>query len=566
MIRFRNPSSDVETQIRIMRVLDAVFYGKIFELKDLVWAATNENLMTAYGYSGSAARDLSNVEDTSRNSTEMNAKMTAEIFRHLGWLSSWNDDAAYPIVVTELGHYVANSSAPLNLYEQCLLGVCNPQEMMDGVQYDEDVRFFVCALRSLDALGGTMYKHELCMGPMNTNDVPDTDFAEMISNLKSIRKSHATYQAAWKAFCSSLGMKHDSVDNQTRFPVAALYGVGWVDKVRTKSVYPPKNLLCLSITDKGRQRLREATQYKDLRLPEFNSYDYETQNSLIRLGFYEVLQRAGYDIDPVEPALSVDRERVASVTNEKQLLFSPYQVLKCSRVMEALGVDRNPFDEFEGAEAAGHRAQEKAFTTELTLVVDKTICVDKADAVALDLKTTINRLHNEGLPDSRIVSALFDAEIHSNQDRFYPLVGGAFRLLGFDCQVSRQGDNGSRWDAIIVGPGNAMPIEIKSPGEEEHISVKAVKQAAENKIMLLSRETYPTSREAVTLVVGYKSPNERAEVSSLISAFEKAFDIRVGVVSFDVLMSLVVASVLHERIPDAGKFEKLRGFADVTEN
>lgn len=439
MIKFRNPSSSIETQISIIRVLDAVFYKKVFTLDDLAWAVTNENLMTAYGYSGSAARDLSNVEDASRNSTNMNAKMTAEIFRFLGWLSSWKDDAAYPVVVTELGHYVANSSAPLDLYEQCLLGICSPQEMMSGVRYDEEVRFFVCALRSLEALDGTMYKHELCMGPMDTNDIMEADFNSMINRLKSVRGSYTSYQNSWKAFCANQGMKSDSVDNQTRFPVAALNGVGWVEKVKSSDVYPPKKLQCIRLTEKGSQRLSEASDCKDLRLSEFKSQDYETQNSLIRLGFYEMLQRAGYDLSPVESDLEKDRVRVYRVTAGKPLLFSPYQMLKCSRVIDAFSIGKNSFTLFEGAASARRRNQQETSTTSLVLTSGNCSCVDRSDAIAVEIREKIKELHVAGLSASQIVSSLFDAELHSNQDRFYPLIGAAFRLIGFDCKVSRQG-------------------------------------------------------------------------------------------------------------------------------
>lgn len=408
-----------------------------------------------------------------------------------------------------------------------------------------------------------MYKHELCMGPMDTNDTTDAEFESMINRLKSIRGSYNSYQNSWKQFCANQGMKPDSVDNQTRFPVAALSGVEWVEKVKSKDVYPPKKLQCIRLTDKGKQRLAEASDCKDLRLAEFNKQDYETQNSLIRLGFYEMLQRAGYDLSPVESSLAEDREQTSVITAGKALLFSPYQMLKCSRVLEALSIDNNSFAVFEDATSAGHREQQEAFTTPLVLVSGTNSCVDKSDAIANEIREKVNELHEEGLAASQIVSTLFDAELHSNQDRFYPLIGAAFRLIGFDCKVSRQGDNGSRWDAIIVGPGNAIPIEIKSPGEEEHISIKAVKQAAENKVMLLSRETYPTDKEAVSLVVGYKAPNERAEVSNLISAFENTFSIQIGVISFDVLLSLVVSSVLYGKVLNPSDLEKLRGFADV---
>ncbi len=129
--------------------------------------------------------------------------------------------------------------------------------------------------------------------------------------------------------------------------------------------------------------------------------------------------------------------------------------------------------------------------------------------------------------------------------------------------VSRQGDNGARWDAIITSPLPAIPIEIKSPGEEERISIKAVKQALENKIILLSRKTYNTTEEATSLVVGYKCPNKRAEVSSLISAIYEAYGYKIGVISLDVLLTLVVAKVLDGKSVSIIRLDEIKGFADV---
>lgn len=90
-----------------------------------------------------------------------------------------------------------------------------------------------------------------------------------------------------------------------------------------------------------------------------------------------------------------------------------------------------------------------------------------------------------------------------------------------------------------------------------------MKQAAENRIILLSREQYPTSETATSLVVGYHAPNERAEASDLIDAFRIVYGINVGIISYDVLARLVVRSVLHGQTITPKQLEKLRGFADV---
>lgn len=560
MIKFRNSGTNVRTQLGILKILVDQFEGKIFGLAEFAAAIAENNLMTAYGYTGETALERSNVGDASRNSANMNVKMYAEVFRILGWLSSYNEDSAYPIIVTELGKYVARSSEPIRLYEQCLLGISSPQEMMDGVHYEEKVRFFLCALKTLDRLGGIMYKHELCMGPMSVNDIDAHEFDAMVSRLNGIRGSYQSYNIAWSEFCDSLNMKPTSVDNQTRFPVGALTACGWVEGVRTNAIYPPRSLQCIKLTDRGVRAAKSVADCKDLRLEEFNSYDHDTQDALIRLGFYQLLGRAGYDLEPIAGILESDQEATLGVTGGKELLFSPFQTLKSSRVNSALGIAH---DSYVSADTASEIGSSQAHTANTTVLVSSTASAspDAQDSFESEITDKVKELSESGLSEPDVVRTLFDAERHSNQDRFYPLVSAMFRILGFDCRASRQGDNGSRMDALISGPGDAIPIEIKSPGEEEFISIKAVKQAAENKIIILSRNAETTKRETVSLVVGYHAPNERAEVASLIDAFHNQFGFNIGVIPLDVLLRLVVGRVLHDITVDYAQLRSLRGIA-----
>lgn len=562
MIKFRNSGCDMATQVGIMRALYAEYNDKYFGLDEFAKVAVNNNLLTAYGYTGDMAMSLSNVEDESRNSTKMNAKMYAEIFRHLGWLSSYQEKSAYPLIVTELGRYVATSSNPVRLYEQCLLGINNPQEIISGVKYDEHVRFFVCALRTLSELDGVMHKHELCMGPMSVNDNIVIEYNSMVQRLRDVRGDHSRLMAEWAKLCSSLNMKSSSVDNQTRFPVAALKTCGWVEQVQDDTIFQPKKLRCIKLTDRGREILSQVEECKDLRLDEFKTYDKQTQDALIRFGFYRMLGRANYDLSPVENKIRKDRETVDSVTEGRDLLFSPFQTLRWRRVNEALGLDTPSY--VQAVSSSIDAAQRGSGETTRLEVTKKTLVGESNSPIACNLKSQICMLRNMGKSEVEIVDTLFQDERRSNQDRFYPLVGAMFNMLGFDCRVSRQGDNGSRMDAIIIGPGNAVPIEIESPGEEEYISIKAVKQAAENKIILLSRKQYPTSVSATSLVVGYHAPNERAEVSSLIDAFKNAYGINVGVISYDVLLKLVVRAVIDGHTIKPDQLESIKGFADVT--
>ena len=93
-----------------------------------------------------------------------------------------------------------------------------------------------------------------------------------------------------------------------------------------------------------------------------------------------------------------------------------------------------------------------------------------------------------------------------SQTEFYPMVSALLSLLGFDSGYSRAGVNAQRMDAWVYFEGDIVPIESKSPTEELSLSTKAVRQALENKIILLSRNECPPRFETTSLIVGYQIP------------------------------------------------------------
>jgi len=107
--------------------------------------------------------------------------------------------------------------------------------------------------------------------------------------------------------------------------------------------------------------------------------------------------------------------------------------------------------------------------------------------------------------------------VHKNlrktkQNEFYPIVGKYLNALGFPTKVTRTGDTNIRMDAKMLSGHGFIPIEIKSPTETEKVSIKAVRQALENKIILLSREREKKVEKPVTsLIIGYEKPNERSD-------------------------------------------------------
>ena len=158
---------------------------------------------------------------------------------------------------------------------------------------------------------------------------------------------------------------------------------------------------------------------------------------------------------------------------------------------------------------------------------------------------------------------LFNKYSSANQYIFYPLIANLLTILGFKCNASRAGQNYERADAMIIDDHFCIPIEIKSQGEETEISVKAIRQALENKIILLSRKNYPTDRATTSLAIGFKPPNDRSEVYELVKNIKAAFDINIGVIDFYSLLILVISSISTGKKVNLTQLSSLQGVIHV---
>ena len=96
--------------------------------------------------------------------------------------------------------------------------------------------------------------------------------------------------------------------------------------------------------------------------------------------------------------------------------------------------------------------------------------------------------------------------------------------------------------------------------------VKAIRQALENKVILLSRETHPTLPETTSLAVGYYLPNDRAEVTNLMSDFKIAYGYNIGIMDLKTLLTIAVTIICDGKTFDIAELNRLEGFANATFN
>ena len=570
MIRFRNPGTQYATHIHIIKQLySRVGAQAFFTLEDMAIAITQAKLMTAYGYSGDEAIKLSKTEQESMNSTLMNVKMYAELFRMLGWIAPYNENSSYPLVFTYIGLHIALSENDCHgLYEQSVLGINNPTQFNDNMRYNEQTRFFKCALRTLIDLDGIMYKHELCLGPMNINDEDEESYQNMLQRIRALRGNQKRLKDAFATLAASLNMGTTSVDNSTRTPVGLMKNCSWVESVDSRMLYG-RSMTCIQITAHGREMYETLHNMYDLRLEEYESYEPFVQDALIRLGTYSMLERAGYDVSEVRETMQADRITCADILEGKELLFSPCATLRRNRVEAALGVQFGVGnDKHHSIDTFQSTTDERTALAEVQ-VWDLNIPEGAATELLtepedIDFLNRVNDLKRDGRSGGEIVSVLFEHYADATQTTFYPLIATLFKVIGFNCSFSRPGDNGARWDAIIDDPARSIPIEIKSPTEEQHLSIKAIRQALENKIVLLSRRTHITTPEVSTLAVGYYMPNERAEVSRLISDIKATYGYKIGVIDLHSLLSIAISVLVDERGFDKEKLYGLEGLMNAS--
>lgn len=570
MIRFRNPGTQYSTQIQVIKQLYAVLGTQTyFTLDDMAVVIAKGRLMTAYGYAGDDAIRLSNTEQESMNSAKMNAKMYAEVFRMLGWVTPYSEDSSYPLVFTYIGIHVALSTGDCSrLYEQCVLGINNPTQLTDNMSYNENVRFFKCALRTFNDLGGIMYKHELCLGPMGINDEDEEEYQNMLQLIRSIRGNQRRLKEAFLDLADSLGMKSTPVDNCTRLPIAFLKSCNWVESVSDRTLYG-RSMSCLKITQHGREVYETIRDMCDIRLNRYVSLGNNVQTSLIRLGTYSMLERSGYDMSSTKKVMQVDKAVCADILDGRELLFSPCQTLRRHFVETALsiqlGIGANSQHSINTFDSAVDEREALAVTQIWDLNIPEGATTELlTEQEDVDFLNRVNDLKHNGYCSAEIVAQLFTFYEDATQTTFYPLIATLFKIMGFNCSFSRPGDNGARWDAIIDDPVRSIPIEIKSPTEEQHLSIKAIRQALENKIILLSRNTHATIPEASSLAVGYYMPNERAEVSRLIAAFKATYGYKIGVIDLNSLLSLAVSILVDEKGFDKEKLYSLEGLMNAS--
>ncbi len=566
MLRIPNPNSDIDSFIRIYQeIFEALRERKTFDLDDISRVLIERNLATSSGYMGEEALRRSYNQDRSRDRLYNQSKMFTELYKALGWLHP-TPEGALIFRLTYLGaHVVAAKRDPDAIFKESILGIAYPNAGL-RVKGKYILRPFATILRTIGELDGLLCRDEMIVGPMCLEDDRDKrKFQAMISELRLLRRGYKHLKEKIEEVSADRGISSRTMENYTRFPLAVMKWTGWTAEERRKDVYG-RSIPFLVLTDDGRQVIEKIEAHRDLRASDLKKADEETRSAIARLGFYQMLDRAGFDPGALHDQMELDTEKATTFLGEptKPLLFSPFQELDpefTSRIFPTVsGVEEGEYSKLDVPTVVSILSE---LHSPVSLSPTDRRGITQADTELVALFTNTERIVGNNL--AQVANVIAQQYRSANQTEFYPFIARLFRALGYDCDHSRPGVNYQRWDALIIDSTYSIPIEIKSPGEEEFLSVKAVRQALENKIILLSRKAFPTERDTTSLVVGYNLPNDRSEVASLVVDIHKAFNIVIGVMDLRSLLRLVAATILQNKEHDISELRNLHGIIEVAD-
>ena len=567
MHRFPNPSSTIENFVAVFTATFEQFGELTFGLDDIVQAAVSANLATSSGQMGASAIARSTRKDRSRDPLYNQMKMYAELFRSLGWLRSTNE-SALKYTFTLLGRQVIEARDDWKpIFGECVLGIAYPNHALQ-TKHEHHVRPFATMLRTMLECDHLLSRDEMILGPLNAaSDRKVEDLQALVSAIRDRRRNPNATLTELDKLGGRLGIQVNTMRNYTRWPLAVLVDLGWATKVRVPGK-GRRRVVMLELTNLGKEAANYVSNSVDLRANVVHQLPPNECRALSRHAHFAMLGRAGFLVDSLPTMTRSDEVALEKalatlgVVNGRDLLFSPFQSLS-SDDLDAAFPARSAQPSTSGMLAPkggpviGRGSRDHLFLQ--PKLVPKN--VPPGDAAELQKELRRRQASARTLDEA---AREFVADHGSDaQSAFYPLVAQMLTVLGFPSKTSRVGVNYQRWDASVQISGRVAPIEIKSPSEEEFISTKAVRQAIENKVILLARKGLPTTREMTSLIVGYKVPNERGELANLIDDVYSAFGFNIGVLDLYTLTHFTMRCVNDGVSIDEEQLECLRGFLSV---
>lgn len=555
MIRFPNPGSDIGQMLRIFKIIYAhLSKSNYFTLDNMAQVMTAENVASSSGYIGLDALEKSYERlDKPRNPIYNQAKMYAEVYRSMGWIVSL-PDRALNFNFTFLGVQVANTGIGIKeLFEQCLLGITYPNNILD-VKFSENNKPFISILLFAENLGGRICRDEIILTAMITEDFySNTEFSDKIKNISELRnsKEKGILEKEKLKLKEKIGISPTTMENYTRFVISSLVFTGWFEKKKIKEYGRTSSFLVL--TSKGKELAKQLKTFEIVDTESLRTQSSEQQALISKISLLQMLKRSNLMVDD-------ELEKLENL-NGKEFLFSPYQYFDIEGQKALLPeftidsddntVNLEPFTVNTG----------RVFKYD-TPTVNRISFISKDSIQENQTVCWLKKVYEEEKNVECSVNKIGEVIRFYKQNEFYPFIAEILQII-FDstARAPQAGVNNERFDVIISDDCYSIPVEVKSPTEEEKLSVKAVRQALENKIVIQSRYSniYRTTSGLVSLAVGYRIPEERSDVYMLIEDIYEVFKINVGIVDIYELLYAAYNVILNKKVYELSELENRRG-------
>lgn len=570
MLRIPNPGSATGNFVEVFKAAFERFNGQMVSLDQSVAATVSANLATSSGRAGAEAISRSTRRDRSRDPLYNQLKMYSELFRALGWLHP-TEQRALNFTFTLLGRqFVAAEQHYHSLLGETVLGISYPNRIL-AVKGNHVLRPFAFILRTMLACDNALSRDEMIVGPLSAgSDLSDNAVSNMATFVKLLREGPTDIQVALEKVADGRGVIINTLRNYTRWPIAVMRDLGWTEKARFRFRKGGESFEVHQLTEAGKEVGERVSMWADLRLDHVERLPLEEKAAVSIHAHYRMLERAGFDLETVTQKLAEHQQAFdraltrLGVPQGLPLLFSPFQSLSVADIARIFPSSPIAASTAEGEAATagpvvGRGSRDHLFVEPRFVLQEH----DGSNGEGSQLEEELRVLRRQHPSAEEAAAAFAQSRESDTQTEFYPLVIGLFRLLGFESGNSRAGVHYQRWDGWVELEGTAAPIEIKSPTEERVLSTKAVRQALENKVVLLARGGLDTSRDTTTLIVGYQIPNERGEMSSLIDDVFRAFNISIGVIDLGTLALLAIRAVTEDLTVQSEQLRNLRGFLHV---
>ncbi len=565
MVRFPNPGSNISAFIQTFRALfKALGDQSDFTLDDMSKALVGCNLATSSGHIGTEALKRSTRDQRSLDPLFNQSKMYSELFRIMGWIHP-TPTSKQRFVFSYIGAHVAVAeNEPIQLVKECLLGIAYPNPYVE-IKGADRVRPIPLILRTAHALNDRISRDEIILGPMDIGDDRRLKaVSDMNEKISQLRASRVAINRALASKAKELNIQINTLHNYTRFPLGILRWAGWTKPIRAAGLYDV-------LTAEGIRLAEELCGYRDIRADDLISFPRKETDAFIQVATYRMLERAGYESPPELDSLESQCEAILSklkIENTKIILFSPSQewdpkdMRRLFPEMRRSKVTEKKAGPNAGAVRPGRPLTSK--TGNIRLKVAET-----RPFYGIKWPEIIEHIEKKCRDEEQDLEAMVEQVVieykGTTKDRFYPAVEGIFSYLGFPCEGSRIGVNYQRMDALIVDEMESIPIEIKSPAEQHFISVKGVRQALENKIILAARNYCKTEWETTSLVVGYELPPDRSEVATLVDDIYDTYEIAIGIIDFRSLVRMTILKLLQGKELKLDDFRRLRGIIQIND-